>query len=205
MKILLIILITVLTSLAAVQASEFQGYGISFPIPEGWNVAQNNTTGMANDTKIVLTDGNSAIRLDIVTLPQMPWLRSTSDGHSDFAIFGLVMNYYKKNILNQDIQIVSTSGTQRLHPDGVQNLNFQMTEGGDEWVIAWSNPSYDEKFIGVHAIFIGKYDTNDVGFESSEYEYNMPLPLYEVLNSFKTRAEFAERTFKGSEDVVAKV
>lgn len=178
---------------------------INFQIPRGWYVAQNNTTGTANDTKIVLTDDESAIRIDIVALPQMTWLRSLSDGHSDFDIYGVVMNYYKKNILKQDISIFSISSTRKVSPDGLRDLVFGMTQMGDEWIIAWSKPEYGEKFIGMHVIFTGEQNTTEIGYEGSDYKYPMPDILYNLLNDFSTDFNYSKRIFDDRENITATI
>jgi hypothetical protein len=78
-----------------------------------------------------------------------------------------------------------------VKPDGVEYAGFYTNENSRgrpvdvyEWVIAWTKPSYDEKFIGVHSVFKGEFRQIKIELSGSNDEYIMPEPLWTVLTSF---------------------
>lgn len=179
-------------------ASEFQGRGIYFQIPKGWNVAENNSTN-SSDYKIVLTDSTSAIRMDIVTFPELKVLRNISS-IEEHNIPQIILDYYRE-ILNPNkgnnrgsgSNIHSISSTDLDHPDGVgNNMEFGTdiypkyeTGRGGEWIFAWQGKEYGDKFIGVHALFNGNYSATDLSYNHDWY-YPAPTTVVELINSIRT-------------------
>lgn len=189
LKIQLILVMAVLLIGAAYasHASEktYSNHNISFQIPENWSLTKDAQS--ANDTQIVLSNRTSTIRIDIVELPQIIWLRNSSS--NDFAINSVVLGYYQKHILEQDASNINAwSGANKPNPDGIGQLTFGVGGEGKEWVLAWSKTDYGEKFIGFHALFDGKFTVVDLSEGRSEWRYYMPTPFYDLLDSFKTNS-----------------
>jgi len=175
-------------------ATEFQGHGISFQVPEGWKIAENDSTNV-NDTKIVLTDTKSAIRIDIVNFTELGVLRNLSS-IEEHSMEQIILDYYKSEILNPNkassSNIRSTSSTDQVHPDGISNNVMFGTDiwksggHGGEWIFAWSKKEYGAKLIGVHALFNGNYSAVDLSY-NHDWVYPAPAPLVELINSIKTK------------------
>jgi len=190
LKISLILVMAVLligvTSAEQESEKTYSNHSISFQIPANWSVTKDAHS--INDTQIVLSNGASTIRIDIVDLPQMSWLRDSSS--NEFAIDSVVMGYYEKHILKQDGRNINAySATAKLLPDGIGGqLTFGVGKEGQEWVLAWSKPDYGERFIGVHALFNGNFSVVDLSEGRSDWRYYMPISFYDLLDSFKTNA-----------------
>jgi len=194
-------------SLAENNSATYQDNGLSFKIPLNWSVAEvehlNETQADGspiNDTKIVLSDGKSAIRIDIVDMPQMSWILSFYEkDNTKFPWF--IEAFYRTNVIKKERGCTSSVGLP-AKPDGVSNLGFSVCRGDqDEWIIAWTKPSYKNKFIGVRAIFDGiypmKYDNR------GGYDYTMQSALYELLESLSTNFSLSEGNEKM--DIVSRV
>jgi len=102
---LALILILLSSSIAFADPNIFKDNGISFAIPANWsiaNVQQLNSTEtdgtLVNDTKIVLTDGESAIRIDVIRIPQVKWLNQMYDD-SPYYVMGVLESYYRTKLL----------------------------------------------------------------------------------------------------------
>ena len=190
--------------IAASCASEFQGHGIYFEIPEGWHVAENNSTNI-NDTKIVITDNRSAIRIDLVKFPELGVLRNISS-IEEGSMDQIIRDYYTSEVLNPNKgknwgsanNIRSISSTDQVNPDGVGNnvmfgtdmwdpssRNSEGVGHGGEWFFAWSKKEYGDKLIGVHALFDGNYSVVDLSY-NHDWVYPAPVPVVELLNSIRT-------------------
>jgi|GEM_PF-2460932 len=182
-------------------ASEFHGHGIYFEIPNGWHITENNSNNI-NDTKIVLTDNRSAIRIDIVDFPELGMLRNISSV-KERSIEQIMMDYYvsgafspNKSALTKNIR--SISSTDLVNPDGAgSNLGFgtdiwdpsfgnhENRGRGGEWIFVFSKKEYGTKFIGIHALFSGKYTAVDLSY-NHDWVYPAPSVLIDLINSIKT-------------------
>jgi hypothetical protein len=179
----------------------FQNYGLSFEIPKNWSIAKieqlnssQNDGSLINDTKIVLSDGKSAIRIDIIEIPQMPWLLSFYE--KDPSIFPwFIETFYRKTVINLgDCYEEGYSGEDHsvglpVSPDGVERVGFLVCNNYQtaRWTIAWTKPEYVKKFIGINAIIEGDYPiVKDIRGGYSEERYSMQEPLYELLDSLTT-------------------
>jgi hypothetical protein len=179
----------------------YTNHSLSFEIPYGWSITRDAQS--ANDTQIVLSNETSTIRIDIVDLPQMTWLRNSSS--NGFAINSVVLGYYQKHILEQDVGSINAwSGANKPNPDGIGQLTFGVGGEGKEWVLGWSKPEYGEKFIGVHALFNGNFAAVDLSEGRSDWRYYMPTPFYDLLDSFKTNAGTAAKEMYTNAGIVAK-
>jgi hypothetical protein len=97
-----------------------------------------------------------------------------------------VCYYYRKNIINLIRSGSPVSGIS-VDPDGVEyagvSTNAYSHQEINEWVIAWTKPSYDDEIIGVHSLFKGDYREIKVEWKGSNRYYSMPEPLWTVLNT----------------------
>lgn len=183
-----VFLIFLLQSVTAEDPSEefYQDYGIEFEIPVGWNVAdvqqiQDDNTSM-NDTKIVLTDSKSAIRIDIIEIPQVSWLMQMYD-NVPHCVVGILQSYYSTYILKSEDEIFGGTGLP-VYPDGTKSMAFATQKSGDmvQWVVTWTKPGYGDKFIAIRGYFQGNYKMEDVS--TSWQGYKMEEPLNDILTSF---------------------
>jgi len=126
------------------------------------------------------------MRVDIVDLPEVEWLRNISSNSYDYSISSALINHYLKNIINQKLDINAYSGTITLHPDGIRMLTYGDGGNGKEWVMAWSKTEYGQRFIGVCGSFSGTFDVVDLSEGKTDFGYYMPTPLYNLLDSLKT-------------------
>jgi hypothetical protein len=176
-------LLLVFPSLVFSEGNIYEKHNISFQIPVNWSVTKDAQS--SNDTQIVLSNRTSTIRIDIVDLPQMTWLLNSSS--NEFAIDSVVLGYYQTNILKQDSRNINAwSSANKPQPDGIRQLTFGVGGEGQEWVLGWSKPEYGEKFISVHALFDGNFTVVDLSEGRSDWRYYMPIPFYDLLDSFKT-------------------
>ena len=94
--------------------------------------------------------------------------------------------YYELNIIHPIDSDGPVSGIS-VNPDGVKYpgiyTNADSHHGINEWVIAWTKPSYDDEIIGVHSLFKGDYREIKVEWKGSNRHYSMPEPLWTVLNT----------------------
>jgi hypothetical protein len=197
----LILILIISISSGKDNSTLFQNYGLSFEIPQNWSIAKieqlnssQNDGSLINDTKIVLSDGKSAIRIDIIEIPQMPWLLSFYD--SDSSIFPwFIETFYRKTVINLgDCSEEGYSGGDHsvglpVSPDGVERVGFLVCNNYNSarWTLAWTKPEYIKRFIGINAIFEGDYPLEkDIRGGYSEEQYSMQKPLYELLDSLAT-------------------
>lgn len=182
----------------------YQDHGIKFSIPSNWSVVKDehlNGTQFdgspINDTKIVLTDGDSAIRIDIIEIPQVKWLLNLYDdepqGHFNlmqYRVFSILEPFYRKEVLleNQDSNIAWSGGSGLpVHPDNIDDVNYRTGKNGDlaEWIVVWTKSKYTDNFIGVHALYRGNYPVKILSMPDNRSQ-NMQTSLYGVLESFAT-------------------
>ena len=200
----LVLMLLIFISSAENDSTTYQDNGLSFKIPQNWSIAKVEQINGSqidgspiNDTKIVLSDGKSAIRIDIVDMPQMPWILSFYD--KDETKFPWFMEaFYRVNVIKSEDKSSSSVGLP-ANPDRVSNPGFSV--GENEWIIAWTKPSYKNKFIGVRAIFEGIYPMKSDTRQG--FDYAMQIPLYEFLESL--RSNFSSNEEMNKIDIISKV
>jgi hypothetical protein len=213
---LLISLLMVSLSIAADKPTIYQKNGIEFAIPANWSVAkveQLNSTqtdgSPINDTKIVLSDGKSAIRIDVIGIPQVKWLLPLYDD-GPYYVCDILESFYRIQILSDSEKSEfghSSSGSGlSVHPDDVEYAGFRTGNSGDliEWTLAWTKPEYKDKFIGVHALFQKDYPMKSLSMPGGSGNY-MQTPLYEILDSFSMSKKGASKQEIASEDLIHKI
>ncbi len=206
--VLLILISTI--NVSALNNGSYTKYGLCFEIPEGWNVAKESTEG--NDTQIILSDGVSAIRVDLIKYSDqgidqlmMDHLKRDKTIPEDSSyncswrlIYALVpwqangaIGYYYKNDVIKLVRNLGCYGSGiSITPDGVgqASIHYDCGTPPGEWLIAWTKPEYNEELIGVHALFQGDYKQIPFEWHGSSKNYTMQEPLVQVLTSF-TRGE----------------
>ena len=94
--------------------------------------------------------------------------------------------YYETNIINLIESGGPVSGIP-VNPDGVEyagvSTNADSHHEVNEWVIAWTKPSYNDEIIGVHGLFKGDHREIKVEWKGSNRYYSMPEPLWTVLTT----------------------
>ena len=216
---LLIPLLIVSISLAEDLPSTYQKNGIEFAIPANWSIAKveqingSQTDGSPiNDTKIVLSDGKSAIRMDIVEISQVKWLHLLYGDPFDYApnseVCDITELFYRTKILldNEKSKSIHSSGGSGLsvQPDDLKYAAFTLVTDGEsgipiEWTLAWTKKEYIDKFIGVHALFKDNYPMKSLN-ASFGGKYDMQIPLYEFLDSFSMN-----KTGRSKKDLINKI
>jgi hypothetical protein len=188
----------------------YNNHGLIFSIPANWSVAkdeqihgiQSDGTPI-NDTKIVLTDGGSAIRIDIVEFPQMSWLRGAIGEENIYYLEDTLGYIYCNQVLNQT-RINGGGGTElTVHPDGSQYTYFRVSDQKVEWLILWTKPDYGNKFVGIHSIHNGGSAIKQLNIYNSNY--SMPTSLYGILDSISTDKPLSKIKSAASKDLISKV
>lgn len=212
---LALILILLSSSIAFAAPSIYRDNGIAFTIPANWSIAdvqqldRTEADGtLVNDTKIVLTDNYSAIRIDIIKIPQTKWLMQMYED-SPYYVMGILESYYRTKLLEINSRSMGLNGGSGLSikPDGVEHASFRTGSNGDliEWIMIWTKPDYNDKFIGVHALFQGDYQMKPLSMSGGgPYSYYMQKPLYEILDSIVMN-KTSQPITKESENIVSKV
>lgn len=209
---LIIALILIGVSSATEQPKQnltYNDHGLFFYIPANWSIAEDEQihriqfdgTPM-NDTKIVLTDGISAIRIDIVEIPQLNWLRKAF-GEEIYHLEDGLGKFYSNQVLNMSDSRRSSSGGTELtvHPDDSQYTYFRVFDENTEWLVLWTKPDYGNKFIGIHSIHDRKYPT--VKLNIYKREYYMQTSLYIILNNLTAGEPLAQSIV--DKDLISKV
>lgn len=207
MKLLILVLFCLL---AVAQGSGFQGYGISFQVPDGWSIAENSSQG--NDSRIVLSDSYSTIQIDVIKgidvetliknylkrpldsevpegIAYWPWkeICSRVPWYSNDAM----VLYYLENTLGRPGN--SHGSGISVEPDGTKyagvSTNYQEDIMPLSWTIAWTKPTYDNMLIGVHGVFNRKYVGKKIEWHGSSREYYMPKGMYSILMSIRTELQ----------------
>lgn len=160
--------------------STYQKHNISFQIPANWGVSEDMQVG--NDTLIILKNGDSSIRIDIVDWSLLPTLRSMSkEPNLDY----LLMDHFT-TMQNDRTSWENLTGSSEVHPDGLYYVSFQST-GNSTLMFAWTKPEYGTRYIVVKGIFFGSQKI------ISLYSfYGCPVDLVNLLNSFRTKFGRAE-------------
>jgi hypothetical protein len=188
-------LVLVLLLSPIVFASALQRNGVDFEVPKNWSIADDewiNGTQLDgtpfNGSKIVLTDGLSLIRLDIVSFPQLDWVSKVIDRgtHTEIA-----ETYYRTTILGLDPRggpfylrnvVGGGIGSTMTIPIGI-NVKYTDFYEGREWLMAGI---LTDRLIGIAAVFNSTYPVKDVGnYQKAE----MAMPLYDLLKSISTNQE----------------
>lgn len=198
-KIGVVLVLFLLIGAADAIENTYNKHNVSFQIPANWSIAKDAQDG--SDTQVVLTNGDSTIRLDIVDMPELVTIRNVSSDDYSYSLGSLVLGYYQKSALKGDYgQLNAMSSTDKPNPDGSRSVSFGVAGEGQEWVLVWSKPEYGGKFIGAHAIFDGNFSVVDLGEGKGRigdvWKYYMPTLFYDLLDSF--RANFgttAKKTY----------
>lgn len=174
----------------------YTDHGLNFEIPNGWAISddkQINSIQMdgtsISDTQIILTEGPSVIRVDIIEIPQIKWLLNMYDD-CPWYVTGVLESFYRNNIIRVSIPESQSGGSGiPVNPDGTKDMSFRTSSNGDktEWIIAWVKPEYADKFIAVHALFQGDQSMKSLSMSGGGQNYYMQEPLYEVLTSLATQ------------------
>jgi hypothetical protein len=215
-ELLLVFMLIISISSAENGSAIYQDHGLSFKIPQNWSVSkveQLNSTqtdgSPINDTKIVLSDGKSAIRIDIIGIPQVKWLLPLYDD-GPYYVCDILESFYRIQILSdsEKSEFGHSGGGSGLsvHSDDVEYAGFRTGNSGDliEWTLAWTKPEYKDKFIGVHALFQGDYPMKSLSMSGGSGNY-MQTPLYEILDSFSMSRTGASKQEIASEDLIHKI
>ncbi|KUK44742.1 MAG: hypothetical protein XD72_0916 [Methanothrix harundinacea] len=175
--VLVAILCSVLVALP-ISATEYSGHGIAFQIPANWTISDdqqiNGTQSDGSsifDTKITLSDSISTIRIDLIEIPQYAWIRNIYRDNPHYEA-NFLENFYRSIVLNSS----EVGGS--LTRIWEQDLLLTSRNEGREWTLIWALP---DKFLGVYAIFEGKYPI--IEMRPGDHELDMPMPLYEILES----------------------
>jgi|GEM_PF-3541381 len=193
--------------LAVAQASEYQGYGISFQVPDGWHIAENDSSS-PKDAKIVLSDNISTIRVDVMKgvdveklikdylnrpldseipagIGSKPWreIYARLPWYSNDAM----VLYYLVNVLGQPGNNHGSGIS--VEPDETKyagvSTNYQTGTTPMDWTIAWTKPTYDDELIGVHGVFYRGYVGKKIVWGGDSRDYNMPKGMYTVLTTIR--------------------
>ncbi len=209
MRIGFVLVLVLLISISSAQndSTMYKDNGISFEIPQNWNVVKDIQDG--NDTQIVLSDNISAIRIDLIKysdkgidklmFDHLVREKAISEEYSSSCncpwrlIYGLVpwqangaIGYYYKNDVIKSVNNLKCSGSGiSIKPDGVDQASIYESceEAPSEWLIAWIKPEYKEEFIGVHALFLGSYPQIPFEWRGSPKNYTMQQPLRLILTT----------------------
>ncbi|NYT02989.1 MAG: hypothetical protein GKC10_09590 [Methanosarcinales archaeon] len=204
----IIILYLLVGASLASQNETYCHHGLCFEIPHEWDVVKDVQVG--NDTQIVLSDGVSAIRVDLIKYPDreidklmLEHLirdKTIPENYSSSCICpwrfiyalvpwqanGAIGNYYKTEIIKPVNDLRCSGSGISIKPDGVEQASIHESceELPAEWVIAWTKPEYDEELIGIHAIFSGRYLQMPFEWHGSSKDYSMQQPLWLILTTF---------------------
>jgi len=185
MRICFVLVFMLLISISSAQnnSTMYKDNGISFEIPQNWNVVKDIQEG--NVTQIVLSDGINAIRMDLIknsdintiigeyldyhvsksdlsSLCQDAKNMTDTEWHSAYKKFPWYSNdaiseYYQKNIVRPNTQLGGTGSGISVKPDGVAYAG-----------IATNNGHHDDKEIDEWFISWTKpeYDNEIIGVHS---------------------------------------
>lgn len=167
---------------SAGQVSEkaYSNHNISFQIPANWRVTKDAQLG--NDTFVTMNNSSSFIRIDIVSYPLLPTLRSI---HKE----QLTAHFTKMQ--HDRTRWENYTGSNKVHPDDLPHVNFQSI-GNSTLLFAWTKPEYGDKYIAIKGNFFGPQD--EISLYASRYgNYGCPVDLVNLLNSFRTKYSPEER------------
>jgi hypothetical protein len=198
--------------IAATTVATYTFHNMSFETPEGWKVAKDAIEGndkqvvLSDGTNSIRIDlikhpGIGKIISDYLEyhvskseLASLAYDLGDTNSEAWKSAYGLypwysndaICDYYKENI----IRTIASGGTGSgisVKPDGVEyagvSTNADSHHEINEWVIAWTKPSYDDEIIGVHSLFKGDFREIKVEWHGSNSEYSMPEPLWTVLTT----------------------
>jgi hypothetical protein len=227
MKLLILMLFCLIVT---AQASDFQGHGISFQVPDGWHIAENDSS--TQDAKVVLSDNYSTIRVDVIKgvdieklikdflnshleseIPGGIGAKSWREIYSQVPWFSndAMVLYYLEHVLGEP-------GTNHgsgisIEPDGAKYVGVSVDMVGTVpmgWTVAWTKPTYDDELIGVHGAFNREYVGKKIVWPGSHQDYYMPKAMYNMLMTVRVEtrpleeAQAAERP-KGDGSIVDRV
>jgi hypothetical protein len=110
----------------------YTNHSLNFEIPNGWAVSsekQINNTQMdgtsINDTQIILSEGPSVIRVDIIEIPQIKWLLKMYDD-GPWYVTGVLESFYRNYIIEISIPKSLKGGSGiPVNPDGTKDMSFR--------------------------------------------------------------------------------
>jgi hypothetical protein len=198
--------------IATTTVATYTFHNMSFETPEGWKVAKDAIEGndkqvvLSDGTNSIRIDlikhpGIGKIISDYLEyhvskseLASLAYDLNDTNSEAWKSAYGLypwysndaICDYYKENV----IRTIASGGTGSgisVKPDGVEyagvSTNANSHHEINEWVIAWTKPSYDDEIIGVHSLFKGDFREIMVEWYGSNIEYSMPEPLWTVLTT----------------------
>jgi len=172
-----------------VVSEKYNGQNLNFTIPEGWKVLNES-----NETKIVLSDDLNSIEIEVVGVPDdlMESVRNYKDldGYESYGYMDKIGRFYLNYINRTDMGQFGTGSTITFHPDEVEYpvVGFNYFQGDPipfdgEWCVVWAKPEYEDKIIGIHALFPGNStEVVPTGWHGTV----IPEPLFAVLKDFET-------------------
>lgn len=176
--ILIGLMLFLLPGLGIGMVEKYSGHNVSFEVPANWCVTKDAQLG--NDTFVVLNNSSSSIRIDIVSYPLLPTLRSISGEHNHTLDY-MLMNHLTK-MLNDRTFWQTLTGSIEVHSDDLYYpVSFQ-TIGNSKLMFAWTKPEYGVIYIVVKGVFFGPQDIillNNI--------FECPVDLVDLLNSFRTK------------------
>lgn len=183
MRVIFVLAMLVLLGAASAlpQNSTYLNHGLFFKIPESWSVAKDQADD--NETKLVVADNMSAIRIDILNKDYLSKLdKGKGYGSSEY-------NSYKDNVVKTKKHMCLEGGGFPIGSHNISNLDVGVScdesDGFAEWVLLWF-PSDENKVIGVHALLKAIYPTTKILWGSHGYMetyIHMPDPLFDLLAS----------------------
>ncbi|HOO54576.1 MAG TPA: hypothetical protein PLX30_10140 [Methanothrix sp.] len=170
-------------------------YGIYFEIPHGWTKGENFLENKG-DIQIVLSNKSSTIQIDFVKIPggiiQVlgDWLRDSWPKRyfaDQWEINRAIGYYYINYIVNLDRSSYQRSGTGlSMKPDSVLYPYYGYKENPKsdyDWIVAWTKPNYNDRIVGIHAVFKDNYDETIISAGGgANVKMYMQQPLYSLLS-----------------------
>jgi hypothetical protein len=133
--------------------STYQNHNISFQVPANWRITKDVQLG--NDTFVMLNNSSSFIRIDIVSFPLLPTLRSFMNEHTSTFNYFLMdhFTWMQKDRTNWE----NLTASWKVHPDGLNYMSFQSI-GNSTIMFAWTKPEYGDRYIAIKGNFFGPQD-----------------------------------------------
>ena len=182
-------LVVLALMIAPAVAEKYSGQNINLTVPEGWKVINES-----NETKVVLSDDLNSIEIDLIRVPDD--LIKSIENYEDWPSrsMDLIHEYYRNRINQTNKPNFGTGSSITFHPDGVEFPVVGFNYGADdpipsdgEWCVTWAKPEYENKMIGIHALFPGNTSTTvPTGWPHGG---PIPEPLFVVLKDFETNLE----------------
>jgi len=170
-------------------------YEIHFEIPHGW-IKEENILENKGDIQIVLSNKSSTIQIDFVKIPggiiQVlgDWLRDSWPKRyfaDQWGINRAAGYYYINYIVNLDRPSYKIHGTGlSMKPDSVLYPYYgykKTSKSNYDWIVAWTKPNYNDRIVGIHAVFEDNYDETIISAGGgANVKMYMQQPLYILLS-----------------------